>query len=262
MSFFRRVCGPLVVVAVIAAGSAGGQRERTKPPALGFIRGVVTDSGLHPLEGVDISIVLSTSHVATDASGRFQISAVPAGDYLLMARRLGFRPIATGVNVSPGDTARPAIMLEASAAELPTVTIVEHKASSRLREFDERRARGDGEFFTQAQIETRNVVSIVDIIRQAKGVRVVIVGGKPLAMSARQGTGCPMQVYVDGVPLAGAGPPNTPFDLNLLPSPKEIMGIEIYSGPSSVPQWLPNGPVSSGHRCGVIVVWTRDGSSN
>ena len=70
-----------------------------------------------------------------------------------------------------------------------------------------------------------------------------------------------MQVYVDGVALAGSRP-DVPFDLNLLPSPKEIMGIEIYSGPASVPQWLPNGPVSSGHNCGVIVVWTRDGSSN
>jgi hypothetical protein len=178
-----------------------------------------------------------------------------------MARRLGFRPTATGVSVSPGDTARPAIMLEPSAAELPAVTIVEHKASSRLREFDERRARGDGEFFTQAQIEARNVVSIVDILRQAKGLRVTTNGQTLIAMSARQWTNCPMQVYVDGVPLAGARP-NAPFDLNLLPSPKEILGIEIYSGPASVPQWLPNGPVSSGHNCGVIVVWTRDGSSN
>jgi hypothetical protein len=165
------------------------------------------------------------------------------------------------VSVSPGDTARPAIMLEPSAAELPAVTIVEHKASSRLREFDERRARGDGEFFTQAQIEARNVVSIVDILRQAKGLRVTTNGQTLIAMSARQWTNCPMQVYVDGVPLAGARP-NAPFDLNLLPSPKEILGIEIYSGPASVPQWLPNGPVSSGHNCGVIVVWTRDGSSN
>jgi hypothetical protein len=260
MSFFRRVCGSFAVVA-IAAGSAGAQGERTRPPALGLIRGVVTDSGLHPIEGADVSIVLSNIHVATDARGRFEISRVPAGGYLLMARGLGFRPITTGVSVSPGDTARPAIMLEASAAELPGVTIVEHKASDRLREFDERRARGDGEFFTQAQIERRNVVSIVDMLYQAKGIR-IIKGGGLIATSARQGTFCPMQVYLDGVALAGSRAADAPFDLNLLPSPKEIMGIEIYSGPSTVPQWLPNGPVSSGHRCGVIVVWTRDGSSN
>jgi hypothetical protein len=260
MSFFCRVGGSFTVVAVIAAGSAGGQGERTRPPAFGLIRGVVTDSGLHPIEGADVSIVLSNIHVATDARGRFEISIVPAGGYLLMARGLGFRPIATGVSVSPGDTARPAIMLEPSAAELPAVTIVEHKASDRLREFDERRARGNGEFFTQAQIEARNVVSIVDMLYQAKGIR-IIKGGGLIATSARQGTYCPMQVYLDGVALAGSGP-DRPFDLTLLPSPKEIMGIEIYSGPSSVPQWLPNGPVSSGHRCGVIVVWTRDGSSD
>jgi Carboxypeptidase regulatory-like domain/TonB-dependent Receptor Plug Domain len=260
MRLSRRVCEFFAAFAVIAAGSAGGQSERTSPPTLGFIRGVVTDSGLRPIEGVDVSILLSSIHVATDASGHFQISKVPTGDYLLTARRLGFRPIATGVNVSPGDTARPAILLEPSPTELPAVTIVEHKASTRLREFDERRARGDGEFFTQAQIEARNVVSMFDILRQAKGVRLIPAGPGWFAMSARQWTTCPMQVYVDGVPLAGSRP-NVPFDLNLLPSPKEIMGVEVYSGPASVPQWLPNGPVSSGHNCGVILVWTRDGSS-
>jgi len=261
MSSFPRVCGSFAVVAAMAGASAGGQSEPTRPPALGFIRGVVTDSGMHPIDGVDVSIVLSSVHLATDSRGRFEISTVPAGDYMLMARRLGFRPIATRINVLPGDTARPAIMLEPSAAELPAVTIVEHNASPRLREFDERRARGQGEFFTQAQIEARNVVSIVDILRQAKGLRITTTGQRMIAASARQWTYCPMQVYVDGVPLAGARP-NEPFDLNLLPSPKEILGVEVYSGPSTVPQWLPNGPVSSGHGCGVIVVWTRDGSSS
>jgi len=80
-------------------------------------------------------------------------------------------------------------------------------------------------------------------------------------MSARQWTYCPVQLYLDGVALAGSGP-NEPFDLNLLPSPKEIMSIEIYSGPSSVPQWLPDGLVPSGHSCGVIGVWTTHGSSS
>jgi hypothetical protein len=66
----------------------------------GFIHGDVTDSGLRAIEGVEVSIVLSTVHVATDARGRFQIS--------------------------PGDTARPAILLETSVAERAAVTTVEH----------------------------------------------------------------------------------------------------------------------------------------
>ena len=60
--------------------------------------------------------------------------------------------------------------------------------------------------------------------------------------------GCPMQVYVDGVAMP------TPFNLDELPSPKNLAGIEIYSGPATTPSQY--GGVD--RRCGVIVVWTKD----
>jgi hypothetical protein len=108
-------------------------------------------------------------------------------------------------------------------------------------------------------IEAKGYVSAFDLLREAKGVRVAIEGTQLIALSARQWTRCPMQVYVDGVPLAGSRQ-NSPFDLNLLPSPKEIMGIEVYSGPESEPLWLPVGPPAGNRSCGAILVWTRDGS--
>ena len=60
--------------------------------------------------------------------------------------------------------------------------------------------------------------------------------------------GRPMQVYVDGVAMP------TPFNLDELPSPKNLAGIEIYSGPATTPPQY--GGVD--RRCGVIVVWTKD----
>ena len=73
-------------------------------------------------------------------------------------------------------------------------------------------------------------------------------------MSRREGGGfasCPMAVVIDGFQMP------SPYDLEELPSPKEIMGIEVYSGNATIPvqfaRW------NSG--CGLILVWTRDGSS-
>ena len=60
--------------------------------------------------------------------------------------------------------------------------------------------------------------------------------------------------------MAGVIPP--PRMTHLLPSPKEVMAIEVYSGPASVPQWLPIGPQAGKSSCGAILVWTRDGSLN
>lgn len=51
-----------------------------------------------------------------------------------------------------------------------------------------------------------------------------------------------------------------PLNLDLLPSPKDVMGIEIYGGAATAPIWLPIGPQVAHIGCGVIMLWTRDGS--
>ncbi len=40
---------------------------------------------------------------------------------------------------------------------------------------------------------------------------------------------CPMQVYLDQVPLP------SPFNLDLLPPPRDLAGIEVYAGPATIP---------------------------
>jgi hypothetical protein len=65
--------------------------------------------------------------------------------------------------------------------------------------------------------------------------------------------GCPFQIFVDDVAL--------PIDAKLdrdLPAPKELAGIEVYSGPATIP--LRYKTTGGGGFCGVILVWTRDGS--
>ena len=60
---------------------------------------------------------------------------------------------------------------------------------------------------------------------------------------------CALQIVLDGIPM----PPR--FPLELLPTPKEIAGIEVYDGPATVP------PQFNGldRRCGMVLVWTKDG---
>ena len=247
--------GPLGVLPALAAQNVPGGRRVS-----GLVLGSVTDSSLRPVPGADVSIALSNIRVVSDDRGKFELSEVPPGTYLLTVRRLGFGPVAATVAVPAGDTVRPVFILESAAVRVAGVNVTAHSISSRRAEFEERRRHGNGEFFDQVEIEAKGLVSASDILRQAKSVRIVTAGTQLVAESARQWTKCPLQVYVDGVPLAGLGR-NTPFDLNLLPSPKEIMGIEIYSGPESVPLWLPEGPQAGKRGCGAILVWTRDDSA-
>lgn len=249
-----------VVVAVLTAVlSSPALDAQSVNGARSIILGAVTDSGLRPISGVDVSIALIGMHALTDARGEFRMLSIPAGDHLLIGRHLGFRPLLANITVGAADTLRLALFLERDATVLALVVVNERTASPRLQDFEDRRKRGNGEFFDQRDIESRGVAAMADIIRESKNVRVTMAGGKLFAMSSRQWTSCAMQIYVDGIPLAG-GTGSTPLDLNLLPSPQEIMAMEIYAGAASVPLWLPAGPQSGKRGCGAILLWTRDGS--
>lgn len=72
------------------------------------------------------------------------------------------------------------------------------------------------------------------------------------ALSNREGGSvsvgaCPMTVYVDQVPMP------TPFNLDLLPTPKSIGGIEVYGGSSTIPMQYSG----MNRGCDVILVWTK-----
>lgn len=143
----------------------------------------------------------------------------------------------------------------------PMTTSARH-VSPRLRGFEERMRLGRGEFFDQRTIERHNFVATSDLLRLARAIKLEYSGGALHALSARQTTRCPMQVYLDGVPLAGVGSrPDAQFDITQLPSPKDVMGIEVYAGDATTPIWLPKGPPGGRMGCGVVLVWTRDGSS-
>ena len=226
-----------------------------------MILGAVTDTALSPIADADIEFVGTPIQVKSNSSGRFLVTSLPPGSYIVIARRVAFQPSVNVADVRAGDTLRLAFLLTPSATELSPVLVTERSASPALREFDERRAKGVGEFFTQEQIEARNVQGVIDLFRQSKTIWLKPMGAAYVANSKRNlARECRMQIYLDGVPLPG----NT--DILTLPSPKELMGIEIYAGAATTPIWLPferrMGAQDTGgwSGCGVIMLWTRDGS--
>lgn len=222
----------------------------------GAILGAVTDTALAPIADADIEFVGAPIQVKTDASGRFLVTSLRPGSYIVTVRRVAFQPSVNVAEVRAGDTLRLAFLLQPAAAELTPVVVTERASTARLREFEARRSTGVGEFFTQQQIEDRHVAGVIDLLRQSKTIWLKPVGPAIHANSRRNfAYNCPMQIYIDGMPL-GAGE----TDVLKLPSPKELMGIEIYAGDATTPIWLPFARGSARTGCGVIMLWTRDGS--
>lgn len=226
--------------------------------ALGVIDGVVSDTSLVPIQGAQISILRTSLRLGTGPNGRFRIVDVPPGQYLVIVRRLGYRPTSAIVQVPLSDTLRLSYTLEPLTTTLDPVLVTEKRQSLRLMEFENRRKLGFGQFLTQQEIEQRNSVFATELFRRFLSVNVATSNTKTTpeyyALSRREGGNptlgaCPMQVVLDNVRLP------TPFNLDLLPSPRELAGIEVYSGSGTIPPQF--GGFNRG--CGVIVVWTRDG---
>ena len=254
--------GGLASVADAQLPTALARRDSAvRARSFGTIDGVVSDSNLVPLRGAFVSILGTTIRVGTGPNGRFRIVRVPAGQYLLIVKRVGYRPVSSVVDVAVSDTLRVSYTLDEAPAvtTLGTVVVSEPATADRLAGFEARRKLGVGQFLTGEQINKANTVYTTELMRKFSSVNVspshTSVLTEYFALSAREGgnpaTGaCPMQVYLDQVPLP------TPFNLDLLPTPKDLAGIEVYAGSSTIPPQF-SGP---NRGCGVILVWTKAGS--
>jgi hypothetical protein len=256
------VAGPSPLVSQLRPGTALASRDSARRlRAFGTIDGLVSDTNLVPLRGAFVSILGTTIRVGTGPNGRFRITSVPAGQYLVIVKHVGYQPTSNVVDVAVADTLRVAYTLAAApvVTTLGAVVVSEPSTAARLAGFEARRKLGVGEFMAAEEIEKRNTVYTTELMRKFLSVNVSPSHTSALteyfALSAREGGNpsvgaCPMQVYLDQVPLP------TPFNLDLLPSPRDLAGIEVYSGPSTTPPQF----AGSNRGCGVILVWTKAGS--
>jgi hypothetical protein len=240
---------------VAAFASSRGQGARPRPA--GVIDGLVTDTNLVVLDDATVSILGSAIRVTTGDNGRFRILGLRAGNYVLTVHHIGYVPVAVAMGVVETDTLRPAFALQRIARVLDTMVVTERSLTQRLTEFEGRRKLGLGHFITAEEIDKRNSVYVADIIRVVPSVGIAGgTAGVQVAHNIRgshgagQGiAGCPFQLFLDGVPM----PPET--NLANLPPPREFAGIEIYSGPATIPLQYKYGTAS----CGVILFWTKTG---
>jgi hypothetical protein len=231
-----------VAFAIASSASTSGAQENARS---GVIDGVVTDSALVPLGDATVSFLGSALRVVTGPNGRFRVRDMNAGEYILLVRRIGYSASSVTVQLAPGDTISPALVLRRAATKLGTVTVKGEQRTPSMQEFDARRKLGFGHFITQAEIEKRNARLLSDLFANIPSVQPG--GGWPKNIRS----GCFFVVYLDGVLL----PTGKGFD-DLGP-PRDFAGIEIYSGAATIPvQYKP----ISGSFCGVILMWTWIGS--
>lgn len=222
------------------------------PDSSWTITGEVRNAAGLGVAGAELSVPGTALTARTDLSGSFRLTGSGAGTISLAVRRLGFRPTTVDVAVRPRETTRTSVTLERAVQELAAVVVQEQRERrGGLGTFDRRRKLGIGHFITREEIDRRNPVYLTDMLRMVPGVRVSPGRFAGTSTVRMRGARCAPLVWLDGAPL-GAGY----FDVDVL-TPQSIEGVEIYTGPSTVPAQLMDARGQSS--CGVIAVWSREG---
>lgn len=249
-----RAAAFILAILLLLPASAFGQVR-----AGGVIDGVVSDSNLVRLSGAAVAIVGTTTEVTTDERGHFRISGIPSGRVLLMIRRIGYVSLPSILEVVAGDTLRSSFTLERVVPALDTVVVAARTPDNPLSEFEKRRRQGVGQFMTREQIEKLHFAETASYLLTFKSTEVI--ANKLLNKRDRPLRNCPYQFFLDGVLV------NTPDVIADLPRPGELAGIEVYSGPSTIPIQYntigdgagPGANSNGGASCGVVLLWTRRG---
>ena len=228
-----------VVLRIVTEGVRSGR-------LMGQVLDVLTEA---PVVTAAVSIRGRPAVIDTNQQGRFVLTGVPPGEHVLEVRRLGYAPLRHSVTVDQGLTTDVEIGLVPAPVEMePIVATATRVRRLEITGFYERKHWGEltglGHFITADEIDRWRPSSIAGFVS-------MMVPGMSGLSNRRMSVGfssqpCPMKQYLDGVLLRGGG-------IDQFVKPFEVVGIEVYKGPAS----LPGEFTGSDARCGAVVVWTR-----
>ncbi|MDP9200348.1 MAG: TonB-dependent receptor [Gemmatimonadota bacterium] len=255
--FIFAVAGALALT-LFTAARVGAQES-------GTLKGTVSTAEKKPLSQARISVVGTALAAIADTDGTFRISALPLGSQSVEVKLLGYATILIPVQIESGKDARVEVTLTAILVPLQTVKVTgDTLILPEMRRFAERRARGSGTFFTRADIDRMEARLFTDVLRRVPGMQIEPLDGSfgptySVQTSRNQGTNggraCQVLFYVNGVPFPSVGD----IAINHFISPGEVAAVEVYSGASQIPPEFNSSMYNA--RCGVVLVWTRIGTS-
>jgi hypothetical protein len=238
---------------------------RVSEAARGILTGVATMTGIvsnaegAPLPATSVEVI-GVMGTTTDSAGRFRLSGLSPGTYLVRFRRIGLAQVIKSIPLAAGEEVTADVRLNPSAQDLAPVVVRAQAQRTYLTDptgFEVRRQSGLGIFLTMIDIESRRPDKTDQLMRTFPGVRVDGAGvvwvdrGRQTILDLQAGesqfTTCVgVQVLIDGTVVP------QPFNVNTVPV-NAIRGLEFYSGPATTPPELRTPKTN----CGTLVIWTR-----
>lgn len=278
-------CGCFIVALTLHAAAQDAWAQQISGRLIDLDSRDPIPSGIVILHSADSSIVMRT---ASDAEGRWRVSASRPGVYYLTVRRLGYQPWSSGVlNLKAGEESVSDVHMRLLPLRLDPVSARATAVRQQLEYsgFFERQRSNFGHFLTPEAIEQRQAARITDLLTPIPGVQLVVggsgsAGPAQIALrgsSVTDGGLCRPRVFVDGLMYARGDSRSIraqesnasereadmerrmdqALSLDDIGHPTTIAGIEVYRSATQVPVQF--GGTSVETLCGVIVIWTHTG---
>jgi hypothetical protein len=201
---------------------------------------VIHDATSAPLDLVTMELLDAAGErrggVVTDTLGRFSVRVPEPGSYRVRLRRIGFADVVTDpVRVVTGEQVELELRMSVTVVPLEPLRVVgrEEYVPGRLREYYERaglsRRMGRGRVFMRDDLERMHFAQPSAILTH---------------LPPRGG--CRPAILLDGLPVSSVQ------ELDAVVYMAALEGVELYSGPSQMPQEYSN----RGY-CAVALFWTR-----
>jgi hypothetical protein len=242
----------LALLAIMTVASPGLTQAQT-------INGRVIDAiTRQPVAGAELRLMIADVMVAnavSDSAGQFRLNARRQGRYQILASRLGYADAESRFIELMNDQAVNAeLVMSSQAVKLAPLTLdVPRDRYLDSKGFYERMRTGTGDFLTGPQILKRNTLSLVDLLRGMRGVKIQRVNNTRQEVYFA-GANCHPVIVLDGMTVRHGGRNvGTTQSLDDLVPVAHLDAIEVYRGGSGVPPEY-EAPNAS---CGVILLWTR-----
>jgi hypothetical protein len=249
MRLKKALCLASVGAVMLSARMAGAQDAREVVLRLHRAGDTVS------IRGATVTIDHTIEAGTTDSAGIVRIPDLEDGGHIIEVVARGYQ--AYFDNFNTGANVRQPIQLELLPIPASdTAKAKGEKTDLTFAGFDTRRAKGQGRFFTRAQLDQASGRPLANLLKIDAGAFIAPGphGESQLAMrSASASSPCYAAVIRDGVriyPFAGASPPN----LDKIFA-EQLSGVELYARAATVPAELRDAAT-----CGALVLWTRDGA--
>lgn len=188
-----------------------------------------------PLEGIAVFLEGTSFGFITNSKGRFNLSGLPSGDYVLSASSIGFVTEQQALSIAEGEQKDITILLEESVMGLPTAVVSSVSLTGGLSGL--REVPGSAHYLSPRTLEKFSYTDINRILRMVPGVNLQEEDGFGLRPNiSLRGTGSErtskITVMEDGV-LAAPAPYTAPAAY-YFPTAGRMQAVEILKGSSQI----------------------------